>query len=95
MAQTERLRLLNALAEYYGVDLYTLSDTEELPEIYEPGAEVEYFTSQEELIDKAGYYLEHDDERKAIALRGYERTKAEHTYDARVAEMIQAVNSTL
>ena len=130
---------MNALAEYFDVDLYTLSSTDELnnlrnhsgansqiemplvfceskinlnitmrpiatglslrvydicgcggflltnwqaelPELYEPGVEVEYFTSQEELIDKAGYYLEHDEERRAIAMRGYERTKAEHTY---------------
>ncbi len=154
LAQTERVRLLNALAAYFDVDLYTLSNTEELscvrrhggvnsqtemplvfhesrinlnitmrpiatglslrvfdvcgcggflmtnwqeelPEMYEPGVEVDYFTSEEELLEKAGYYLEHEDERKAIALRGYERTKSEHTYDSRIAEMIRVVNGTL
>ncbi len=155
LAETERIRLLNALAEYYEVDLYTFSDTkplpkvhvhsegvktltemplvfhescinlnitmrpiatglslrlfdvcgcggflmtnwqEELPEIYEPGVEAEYFGSQEELLDKAGYYLEHEEERAAIAHAGYERTKAEHTYDKRIAEMIRIVNDTL
>ena len=154
IAQVERLRLLNALAEHYNVNLYTRSDTaglvgvnvhggvktltempiifressinlnitmrpiatglslrvfdvcgcggflltnwqEELPELYEPGLEVEYFTSQEELLDKADYYLKHDDERRTIAIRGYERTKREHTYDIRIAEMIRIVNGTL
>lgn len=154
LAETERIRLLNALAEYYEVDLYTYSDTsvvpkvrahkgvntltemplvfhksrinlnitmrpiatglslrlfdvcgcggflltnwqEELPELYEPGVEAEYFGSREELLDKAGYYLEHDDERSEIARRGYERTKAEHTYDRRIAEMIRIVSGTL
>ncbi|MCR5012127.1 MAG: DUF3880 domain-containing protein [Lachnospiraceae bacterium] len=68
---------------------------EELPELYEPGAEAEYFTSEEELMDKAGYYLEHDAERKSIAAKGYERTKTEHTYDARIREMIRMVSATL
>ncbi|MBR3105501.1 MAG: glycosyltransferase family 1 protein, partial [Lachnospiraceae bacterium] len=68
---------------------------EELPELYEPGVEAEYFGSKEELLDKAGYYLEHDEERAEIARRGYERTKAEHTYDRRIAEMIRIVNGTI
>ena len=42
---------------------------EELPELYEPGVEAEYFGSKEELLDKAGYYLEHDEERAEIARR--------------------------
>ena len=154
LAETERIRLMNALAEYYDVDLYTFSDTsvvpkvhshegvktltemplvfhesrinlnitmrpiavglslrlfdvcgcggflltnwqEELPELYEPGVEAEYFGSKEELLDKAGYYLEHDEEWAEIARRGYERTKAEHTYDKRIAEMIRIVSGTI
>ncbi|MBR3516869.1 MAG: glycosyltransferase [Lachnospiraceae bacterium] len=154
LAETERIRLLNALAEYYEVDLYTYSDTsvvpkvrahkgvntltemplvfhksrinlnitmrpiatglslrlfdvcgcggflltnwqEELPELYEPGVEAEYFGSKEELLDKAGYYLEHDEKRAEIAILGYKRTKAEHTYDRRIAEMIRIVNGTI
>ncbi|MBR6848969.1 MAG: glycosyltransferase family 1 protein, partial [Lachnospiraceae bacterium] len=45
--------------------------------------------------EKAAYYLEHDEERAEIARRGYERTKAEHTYDRRIAEMIRIVNGTI
>ncbi len=154
LAETERKRLLKALADIYDVDLYTRSDAsmlrkvhshngvstltemplvfheskinlnitmrpiatglslrvydvcgcggflltnwqEELPELYEPGVEVEYFGSQGELLDKVAYYLKHEDERTAIARRGYERTKAEHTYDRRVAEMIRILNGTI
>ncbi len=154
IAQIERIRLLNALAEYYKVDLYTFSDTSdlknvnvhqgvktltemplvfnlskinlnitmrpiatglslrlydvcgcggflmtnwqaELPELYEPGVEAEYFTSREELLDKAGYYLNHDEAREKIARNGYLRTVNDHTYDRRIAEMIRVVNSTL
>ncbi len=154
LAETERTRLLNTLAEYYKVDLYTFSDTtplqgvqvhegvktltemplvfheskinlnitmrpiatglslrlfdvcgcgrflltnwqEELPELYEPGVEAEYFGSKEELLDKVDYYLAHDEDRAEIARRGYERTCAEHTYDRRIAEMIRIVNGTI
>ena len=68
---------------------------EELPELYEPGVEVETFSSPEEMLDKAAWYLEHEEERSAIARAAYERTKAEHTIEKRVAEMIRIINSTL
>jgi spore maturation protein CgeB len=68
---------------------------EELPELYEPGTEAEFFVSGEELLEKVDYYLRHDDEREKIAIRGLERTKAEHTYDMRIAEMIRVVGGTL
>ncbi|MBR5422109.1 MAG: glycosyltransferase [Lachnospiraceae bacterium] len=68
---------------------------EELPELYEPGTEVETFSSIEEMLDKADYYLENEEERKKIALAGYERTRAEHTYEKRIAQMISVINDTL
>ena len=68
---------------------------EELPELYEPGLEVETFSSAEELLDKTGWYLEHEEERAAIARAGYERTKAGHTYEKRITEMVRIVTSTL
>ena len=68
---------------------------EELAAHYEPGVEAEYFTSAEELLDKAVYYLGHEEGRRAIALRGYERTKAEHTYAHRVNAMIRQIMETL
>ena len=114
IAQIERRRLLNALADHFNVDLYTRSNAdelngvnvhdgvktltempvifheskihlnitmrpiatglslrvfdvcgcggflmtnwqEEMPEMYEPGVEVEFFTSREELLDKTDY----------------------------------------
>ena len=68
---------------------------EELAAHYEPGVEAEYFTSKEELLDKAAYYLAHDEERRKIAQRGYERTKAQHTYAHRMEQMIAQVLRTL
>ena len=40
---------------------------------YEEGKEAEFFGDHEELVRKARYYLEHPEEREAIARRGLER----------------------
>jgi len=42
-------------------------------EAYEEGQEAEFFGDNEELVQKVRYYLEHDEERRAIARRGHER----------------------
>lgn len=68
---------------------------EELPEMYEPGVEVEMYSSQEELCDKVAYYLEHDSERQRIARRGYEKTVSAHRWDLRMSEMISMIYKTL
>jgi spore maturation protein CgeB len=68
---------------------------EELPELFEPGEEVEVFSSKEELLDKTAWYLEHEEERKKIAERGLERVLKEHTWDMRIASLIKTVYGTL
>lgn len=67
----------------------------ELSEYYEIGKDIEVFSSAEELTEKADYYLTHEDERQKIALNGYQKTCALHTYEARISKMIQIINNTL
>lgn len=64
---------------------------EELPEMYEPGVEVETFSSKEELVDKVGFYLNHDKERCAIAQNGFKRTLRDHSYEVRVRQMLKII----
>lgn len=45
-------------------------------ECYEEGREADFFTGHEELVQKAKYYLEHPEEREAIAKRGHARCVA-------------------
>ena len=61
---------------------------EGLERYYTPGREIEVFHSLAELAEKIDYYLVRPAERDAIAQAGYERTCREHTYNQRLAEVL-------
>ena len=58
---------------------------------FEPEKEFVYYESRQDLMEKAVYYLKHEDERLAIAESGLARVKAEHTYEQRLEEIIDVV----
>ena len=62
----------------FGGFLLTQRSREQAEELYEEGTEIACFETVEELIDKARYYLAHEDDRLAIARRGHERAVREH-----------------
>lgn len=64
---------------------------EEIPELFEIGEEIEIFTCEEELYDKCEYYLSHEEERKAIAKKGYEKIKSCHTLQSRIKQIISNI----
>ena len=47
--------------------------TAEHCEFFEEGKEAEFFSSQDELVEKVDFYLRHETQRAQIALNGYER----------------------
>ena len=53
------------------------------------GEDLETFSSEEELIDKAVYYLEHDASRAQIAQNGYQKVRKYHSFDQRVGDMLR------
>lgn len=61
----------------------------EIPEYFEIGKDLETYASMEELEQKIQYYLTHEEERIAIAIRGYEKTALHHTYAARLTQMLK------
>lgn len=63
----------------------------ELPDYFEIGKHLEAYSSIEELLDKCRYYLTHEEERAAIARRGYELSASHHTYDARISEILKCI----
>ncbi len=60
-----------------------------LEEYFEVGREIAAFSSDDDLIEQVGFWLEHPEERAAVAEAGYRRARAEHTYDHRFAEIFR------
>lgn len=61
----------------------------EIPEMFIPDEDIVLYDSIPDLLDKIGYYLEHDEERKQIAKNGHEKVKMCHSYDVRLAQMFR------
>ncbi len=53
-----------------------------------PGEDFVYYESKEDLLQKAAWYLDHEEERKTIAKNGHDKVAAGHTYRHRVREML-------
>lgn len=80
------------LFEGTGVGTCLLTDWKaNLKEMFEPGKEVIAYRSPEECLELIHYYLEHDEERNAIARAGQTRTLHEHTYSHRMQEFVGLV----
>ncbi len=56
---------------------------EGLERMYSIGKEITIFISPEDLLEKTRYYLKHEEEREAIANRGYARTRSDYTMGKR------------
>ena len=61
----------------------------EIASLFEPGRDLAVYESFGDCLKKAGYYLEHEDERRTIAENGYRKICAHHTYNHRIAEMFE------
>jgi len=84
------------LFEATGVGTLLITDWKvNLHEMFEPGREVVAYRTPEECAELIRYYLEHDDEREAIAHAGQERTLREHTYYQRMQELVEIVHKYL
>ena len=78
--------------EVPGCGGFTLTGrAENLEDYYQGGKEVVSFEDAEDLVKKVYYYLDHDEERAAIAQAGYERTMHEHTYVHRFNEIFDCI----
>lgn len=66
----------------------------ELPLYFENGKDLVWFEDERDLIGKVKYYLEHDEERRAIAKNGRRKVKEFHNYDVRLDELEKYLNGT-
>lgn len=64
--------------------------TKEHLRLFQEGAEAEYFESDEELLRKTRFYLEHPQKAREIAEAGYWRTRnSDYSFDARMREIVE------
>lgn len=61
----------------------------ELLEHFEDGKDVAVYHSDDEAVEKADYYLKHDDERNRLANSGYEIVKRDFRYEDRFKKMFE------
>jgi spore maturation protein CgeB len=84
------------LYEATGVGTMLVTDWKaNLHEIFELGREVIAYRTAEECAEMIRYYLEHDEEREAIARAGQQRTLRDHTYYKRMQELVDIVQKYL
>lgn len=62
----------------------------ELFEWFTPGKDLVVYEDMDDLNYKIGYYLQHDDERNAIAEHGYKTVCENYTYDKMLTLMLEA-----
>ena len=63
----------------------------EIPEYFEVGKDLDIYASEEELMEKIQYYLEHEKERQAIAESGYRKAKEQYSLELRVKQILKTV----
>ncbi len=62
-------------------------DNDEIREFFEPGAEIDVFSSIHELIEKSGFYLARPDLRARMIERAHARCVPAYSYDARAEQI--------
>lgn len=68
---------------------------DDITEYYVPGKEIVVFESVSDMVEKCGYYLEHELERDKIAKEGYARTMRDHTYAQRFRDIFKHLDFNL
>ena len=66
--------------------------SKELSNIFEIGKEVETYSTLDELVSKASYYLDHESEALKIAKQGRDAVQKNHTISGRVKHMLKNVH---
>lgn len=64
----------------------------ELAEYFEDGKELALYGSAQEMMDKAAYYLAHEEERRQIAAAGLRKVRELFSYEVKVKQMLEMTN---
>lgn len=75
--------------EALGSRSFLLTDRiDSIEEIFKDGEHLVLYDSLDDMVEKARYYLTHDDERQRIADEGYRHVIANHTFEHRLRFML-------
>lgn len=69
--------------------LLLTSRNAEVESVFEDGRHLVLYDNLDDMIDKARYYVEHEEERERIACAGYEEVMAKHTFEHRVKQVLE------
>ncbi len=83
------MRVFEAMAS--GAMLVTDRIENGLLDLFRDGVDLVTFCNQDELVNRVAYYLEHDEERQAIARAGRNQVLAQHTYSQRAERILDVV----
>ncbi len=84
------------LFETTGIGACLITDWKKnLSELFEPDKEVLTYASAEECVEKVGYLLENEVERRSIAEAGQRRTLRDHTFENRAARIDEIIRRSL
>jgi hypothetical protein len=81
--------------EATGVGTLLLSDGKNAPDKNFTEDEVVYYDNVNDAIEKVNYYLQHENERAAIAAKGQKRTLTEYSYENMSKQLIHFFNQYL
>lgn len=71
---------------------FLLTDrSEELKQYFNPGKEIETFSTADELREKATFFLEHDAEREKIAYNGYQKVSGFDDYVEKMRKLLEVI----
>ena len=87
-----RTGLPQRIYDIMGAGGFLLSNYQaEIPELFEIGADLAVYESQQDLLDQIDYYLKHDDLRREIAANGQEKIRKAFTWRIRMDEMLRLI----
>lgn len=82
--------------EALGSKSFLLTDkVQSIEDIFTDKEHLVLYDSLDDAIEKAKYYIEHDEEREKIALAGYQHVLKHHTIDNRVQVILNAIQQQL
>ena len=72
---------------------YLTGESSEIREFYEIGKEIDTYSTAEELVDKARFYLKETQAAENLREAGYRRARRDHTWKNRFCELFQKVST--